>query len=324
MEGTREEFSDLEFVGPNNINQHHHQNMANCKGKRTKRRQRPSSPCAVVAAMTSSSSSSVSGGAGHDYYAASTTDDSTEEEEDMANCLILLAHSGDNNNNHRLPAHHPRGSRRFADMSTVTAAADGAVKVGLYVYECKTCNRSFPSFQALGGHRASHKKPKLMTSSTDEKKPPPPQPQPHPQPPQQYGKNINEHNEGETKGSPQISLQLGNNNNMNNNNKGNKVHECSICGSEFTSGQALGGHMRRHRPATVAVGVSPAAHEDGGGDNKAVATAVDVVKPRVLALDLNLPAPEEEDLKFDQLMTEVGRGKPLMLAASPSLVGCHY
>lgn len=325
MEGTREEFSDLEFVGPNNINQHHHQNMANCKGKRTKRRQRPSSPCAVVAAMTSSSSSSVSGGAGHDYYAASTTDDSTEEEEDMANCLILLAHSGDNNNNHRPPAHHPRGSRRFADMSTLNiAAADGDVKVGLYVYECKTCNRSFPSFQALGGHRASHKKPKLMTSSTDEKKPPPPQPQPHPQPPQQYGKNINEHNEGETKGSPQISLQLGNNNNMNNNNKGNKVHECSICGSEFTSGQALGGHMRRHRPATVAVGVSPAAHEDGGGDNKAVATAVDVVKPRVLALDLNLPAPEEEDLKFDQLMTEVGRGKPLMLAASPSLVGCHY
>ncbi|KAK1398545.1 RESPONSIVE TO HIGH LIGHT family protein [Heracleum sosnowskyi] len=30
------------------------------------------------------------------------------------------------------------------------------------VYECKTCNRRFSSFQALGGHRASHKKPKLM------------------------------------------------------------------------------------------------------------------------------------------------------------------
>ncbi|KAF1860687.1 hypothetical protein Lal_00000100 [Lupinus albus] len=30
------------------------------------------------------------------------------------------------------------------------------------VFECKTCNRQFPSFQALGGHRASHKKQRLM------------------------------------------------------------------------------------------------------------------------------------------------------------------
>jgi hypothetical protein len=29
-------------------------------------------------------------------------------------------------------------------------------------FECKTCNRKFDSFQALGGHRASHKKPKLI------------------------------------------------------------------------------------------------------------------------------------------------------------------
>ncbi|CAJ1968370.1 unnamed protein product [Sphenostylis stenocarpa] len=28
-------------------------------------------------------------------------------------------------------------------------------------FQCKTCDRKFPSFQALGGHRASHKKPKL-------------------------------------------------------------------------------------------------------------------------------------------------------------------
>ncbi|KAM7492074.1 hypothetical protein LguiA_034995 [Lonicera macranthoides] len=29
------------------------------------------------------------------------------------------------------------------------------------VFECKTCNRQFTSFQALGGHRASHKRPRL-------------------------------------------------------------------------------------------------------------------------------------------------------------------
>ncbi|WOL15021.1 hypothetical protein Cni_G23802 [Canna indica] len=33
--------------------------------------------------------------------------------------------------------------------------------LGERVFECKTCNRRFPSFQALGGHRASHKKPRL-------------------------------------------------------------------------------------------------------------------------------------------------------------------
>ncbi|XP_061374417.1 zinc finger protein ZAT11-like [Gastrolobium bilobum] len=63
----------------------------------------------------------------------------------MANCLMLLSRGGEfeamyssscNNNNNR-------------------------------VFECKTCNRQFPSFQALGGHRASHKKPRLMAGDGD-------------------------------------------------------------------------------------------------------------------------------------------------------------
>ena len=49
-----------------------------------------------------------------------------------------------------------------------TANSTGSGKVGYYVYECKTCNRTFPSFQALGGHRASHKKPKA--THNDERK----------------------------------------------------------------------------------------------------------------------------------------------------------
>ncbi|WCJ41188.1 C2H2-type zinc finger family protein [Euphorbia peplus] len=50
---------------------------------------------------------------------------------DMANCLMLLSKVGESDT--------PVG-RSFT---------------------CKTCNRKFTSFQALGGHRASHKKPKL-------------------------------------------------------------------------------------------------------------------------------------------------------------------
>ncbi|XP_027101354.1 zinc finger protein ZAT11-like [Coffea arabica] len=63
----------------------------------------------------------------------------------MANCLMLLSRAGEfealnifHHNNSSDNSHNP--SR---------------------VFECKTCNRQFPSFQALGGHRASHKKPKL-------------------------------------------------------------------------------------------------------------------------------------------------------------------
>jgi len=34
--------------------------------------------------------------------------------------------------------------------------------------------------------------------------------------------------------------------------KSNKVPECSVCGAKFSSGQALGGHMRRHRTFAAA------------------------------------------------------------------------
>ncbi|CAN6284709.1 unnamed protein product [Urochloa humidicola] len=42
------------------------------------------------------------------------------------------------------------------------------------VFECKTCNRTFPSFQALGGHRASHKKPRLADGGAATAEPPKP------------------------------------------------------------------------------------------------------------------------------------------------------
>ncbi|XP_020206676.1 zinc finger protein ZAT11 [Cajanus cajan] len=43
-------------------------------------------------------------------------------------------------------------------------------------FECKTCKRKFSSFQALGGHRASHKKPRL---EAEEEKGPRRQPKMH-------------------------------------------------------------------------------------------------------------------------------------------------
>ncbi|XP_026443436.1 zinc finger protein ZAT12-like [Papaver somniferum] len=87
------------------------------------------------------------------------------------------------------------------------------------VYECKTCNRKFPSFQALGGHRASHKKPRLEESVFS------------------GTQSINDNQQQKKKP---------------------KTHECSICGLEFSVGQALGGHMRKHR-AVVSPEATPTA-----------------------------------------------------------------
>ncbi|KAE8670473.1 Zinc finger protein ZAT12 [Hibiscus syriacus] len=58
---------------------------------------------------------------------------------DMANCLMLLSKIGQTD----ASKHYQGGG-------------------GGRVFACKTCNKRFSSFQALGGHRASHKKPRLM------------------------------------------------------------------------------------------------------------------------------------------------------------------
>lgn len=58
-----------------------------------------------------------------------------EAEESMVDCLMLLSKIGEN------PS---RNNTR--------------------VFECKSCKKQFLSFQALGGHVASHKKLKLMAS----------------------------------------------------------------------------------------------------------------------------------------------------------------
>ncbi|KAJ7980899.1 Zinc finger protein [Quillaja saponaria] len=63
-----------------------------------------------------------------------------ESRDDIANCLMLLSKVGET----EYLTKNSKGGR---------------------VFRCKTCNKQFTSFQALGGHRASHKKPKLTSGS---------------------------------------------------------------------------------------------------------------------------------------------------------------
>ncbi|KQK12443.1 zinc finger protein ZAT8 [Brachypodium distachyon] len=93
-------------------------------------------------------------------------------------------------------------------------------------FVCKTCSRAFASFQALGGHRTSHLRGRHGLALSLSGSPPPPPPR----------KSTEQKN---SKPSQQ------------------QQHECHVCGAGFEMGQALGGHMRRHREEAAAQAQAP-------------------------------------------------------------------
>ncbi|MQL97173.1 hypothetical protein Taro_029857 [Colocasia esculenta] len=289
------------------------------KGKRTKRRRlRNYLPVPVPAAATPSTSSSSSAAASGNI-----------DEEDMANCLILLAQGraleeagpkpevqiegegggdGGSGGGGGVSGRSERyTSRRLAEAATMTNG-----KVSFYVYECKTCNKCFPSFQALGGHRSSHKKIKLATLTAAEEKKPSEELGLH------LGISTSYSHPNPLPNNTNASTPPAAHNNVNNSNNNindintssvrQKVHECSICGAEFSSGQALGGHMRRHRAEPIPQGRLQEAKEKS-----------------ILPLDLNLPAPADDDRGGDLSGPSFGFPPKRPLVFSPSsLVDCHY
>ncbi|XP_015077652.1 zinc finger protein ZAT5-like [Solanum pennellii] len=313
------------------------------KGKRSKRPRQ----FMAVAMVTSTSSTAVAdggagggGGSGGDggedvcnysssmQYSSSTTSttqisttSSTEEDEDMANCLILLAQSG---RCQKLQVESTErkmvkiSSRKFTEMATTTPG-----KAGFYVYECKTCNRTFPSFQALGGHRTSHKKIK-----TEEKKSTADSVSPsidHHHQQQQQEEKINRI----VTASTQIVNKGNSNLHSNLINKQPKIHECSICGAEFSSGQALGGHMRRHRPPTITATntkITVDETSNNTSDNLSHDDDQNSKKPKLfLSLDLNLPAsPEDDHHRDDNNNFEFSANQQSLLFSAAALVDCHY
>ncbi|GFP81765.1 zinc finger protein zat2 [Phtheirospermum japonicum] len=94
------------------------------------------------------------------------------------------------------------------------------------MFQCKACKKIFNSHQALGGHRASHKKVKgcfaAKLDGGDEEIDP-----------------VQEEREPAIPSGSDPARSASTS-------KRPKMHECSVCRRVFSSGQALGGHKRCH------------------------------------------------------------------------------
>lgn len=147
-------------------------------------------------------------------------------------------------------------------------------------FSCFTCNKSFHSYQALGGHKASHKKLKgdFDSKIQNENKIKHEPMLDHDQTINGYdSKTSNSHQElssfnlgvGYLKKKPMV---LG-------------AHECPICLKIFSSGQALGGHKRSH--------LIFEAKTNQVNNTTVIKKPEELVHETRRFLDLNMP-PEEE------------------------------
>lgn len=127
-------------------------------------------------------------------------------------------------------------------------------------FECTTCNKIFHSYQALGGHRASHKKTKGCFASTSSKE--------------------DQNSIDDTQGYQQAEEKK-----IMNHVIVTRSHECPICLRVFSSGQALGGHKRSHLLNET-------------GENHTVLIPKPIPGIREF-LDLNMPAPLEDQEGFN-------------------------
>ncbi|CAL9175809.1 unnamed protein product, partial [Musa hybrid cultivar] len=150
------------------------------------------------------------------------------EEEFLALCLMMLS----------------RGVSGRSDLRTAvqveqrdgggTSRIDHAVPPSkTQSYECSVCGKAFPSYQALGGHKTSHRKPVAAAATAG-------------------GDAVTS---ASTSGATSVP---------------GRAHECSVCHKSFPTGQALGGHMRCHyegvnarAAATSSSGVASSGKDQG-------------------------------------------------------------
>ncbi|RCV44282.1 hypothetical protein SETIT_9G361000v2 [Setaria italica] len=229
-----------------------------------------------------------------------------KEPEDVALCLIMLSrdildrrdstdtgggYSPEKDRRRRRDYHHDADSDdasalfQYTDIEISTKinkrkpnrSLAGDEKRGRY--ECPGCGRAFQSYQALGGHRASHKR---INSNCCIAKAAPDKPELSVETNASFSTASldTEYTADITNNTAVVALKA----------KPPKAikFECPICFKVFGSGQALGGHKRSHSIAGELYQHAPADGDAG----------IDEPEQPMIAdgfLDLNLPAPGAED-----------------------------
>ncbi|CAJ1944167.1 unnamed protein product [Sphenostylis stenocarpa] len=173
-----------------------------------------------------------------------------------------------------------KSSKNWVDKASEAESSKNSLKRGKF--ECTTCNKIFHSYQALGGHRASHKKIKGCFASKNESSENSIETDLSPDPITTENK-LMKNTDRKYLGEHQHGSGFHNEVETVTESKKSKGHECPICLKVFPSGQALGGHKRSHMT--------------GGSESRSFQTVVlqePVAEIRDL-LDLNLPAATEEE-----------------------------
>ncbi|RID80189.1 hypothetical protein BRARA_A02870 [Brassica rapa] len=176
------------------------------------------------------------------------------EEEYLALCLLKLA----KDKHSPPPQPQPRDSTKLS-------------------YKCSVCGKAFPSYQALGGHKASHRiKPLTADNSTSP--------------------II----AGEKHHSSATVPPSG------------KIHECSICRKVFPTGQALGGHKRCHYEGNLGGG-SKSISQSGSvsstvSEDRSNRVLIDLNLPALPELSLH-----HNPVVDDEILSPLTGKKPLLL-----------
>ncbi|CAI9104286.1 OLC1v1002925C1 [Oldenlandia corymbosa var. corymbosa] len=149
---------------------------------------------------------------------------SSRDEHHLASILVMLARSG-----------KPSGDVDSGNTKTAAPSAAAAADVVKgkdfkeiepkkepNLHECSVCHKRFQSHQALGGHKASHRKFPHISSAA-------------------AAAVVPEEDNRPTTSAPALKVPK-----TSALNPSGKPHVCKVCHMSFPSGQALGGHQRRH------------------------------------------------------------------------------